>query len=274
MRNLFLLVFPAIIFITGCASPTAFVTPNKSETELFAADVVKEMTGRMEFHENSGFYYKFEYDDQNLYIHMATEDPAVQRKIVYFGFTVWTDRSGEQEKNQGFAFPLGMSVTRESSQGSGTGPIAAGLSSLLKRADEIELIRIYGNSVRNVKRRDSRIRVESKLEDGFLVYRAVVPYEVLEYRYDPAEGNGKMSIGFETGHFEPEPAQRRDTAPGMRNPGNGMGPRGGMPGQMPGGMQGRTMDRDHWVAQQSVMNSMTRPTRLWIDLEFVSVNNR
>lgn len=273
MRDLFLLIFSALLFMAGCASPTAVVTPRQAETGSITADPVTEMTGRMEFHENSGFYYKFEYDDQNLYIQMATSDPAVQRKIVYFGFTVWTDRTGEQKKSQGFRFPVVMTVPQESSRGSGPGPVAAGLNSSLEWADKIELIGIYGNSVRRVKRRDSRIRVVANFDDDVLIYKAVVPYQVLKHGYDPAEGAGKMSIGFETGHFEPEEVQKRETTPGMRNPGNGMRPRGGMPGTMQGGMQGRMIDRDQWAAQRSVMNAMSRPTRLWIDIEFLSDNN-
>jgi hypothetical protein len=45
-------------------------------------------------------------DDEYLYIHLSTADPELSMQIINFGFTVWLDPKGLQEKNLGIQFPV------------------------------------------------------------------------------------------------------------------------------------------------------------------------
>jgi hypothetical protein len=259
-----------MLLISGCSTPTAFVSPRSAEDRLFTT--VPGMTEKMEFHENSRLFYKFEYDEENLYLLLATSDETLKRKISYFGFTVWTDRTGSQSKDQGFRFPTGISIQPDS-PGSGRMPVQApvDIRSLLERANEIDLIGIYGSSVRTVKKRDSQIHTETRLIDSLLIYRAVVPFSLLKHGYSPLSEGGTMSLGFETGHFEASAPARRSRDYNGNGPG-GMQP-GGMSGRRPGYSTGRMNEREHFYAQRNEVSELSRPTRLWIDLAFQPEGN-
>jgi hypothetical protein len=262
----------AVMLISGCATPKAVVSPRSAEDRLVVNGFLPGMMETMEFHENSGLFYKFEYDKDNLYLLLATSDETLKRKISYFGFTVWTDKTGNQSKDQGFRFPTGI-TKKENPPGSGMMPVQApvDVKSLLERSDEIDLIGIYGNSVRTVKRRDSQIHTETRLIDSLLIYRAVVPFGLLKHGYSPVSGKGTMSIGFETGHLGASaPAGRSRDLSGNR-PG-GMQP-GGMSGRRPGYSTGRMNEWEHLSAQRNEVSELSRPTRLWINLEFKHGNN-
>jgi hypothetical protein len=45
-------------------------------------------------------------DDEYLYVHLSTMDPELSMQIINFGFTVWFDQQGVQEKNLGIQFPV------------------------------------------------------------------------------------------------------------------------------------------------------------------------
>ena len=267
MRNL-LFIFPVVmLFVFGCATPEAVVTSREVVDEFTIAGFSPGMTDRMEFHENSGFYYKLERDRDNLYLLLATSDLVLQRKIIYFGLTIWTDRTGNHNKNQGFRFP----VAGQARPLYLFGPEAqteTDFNILLNRAGEIDLIGIYGSSVRTVKRRDSRIRVDASIQDDFLVYKAVVPFGLLKHGFNPEADNGKMSLGIETGSLEASSQERRARDFDERRPGGGIRQPGGMTGRMPGQAPGRMPVSEQAPEQRSDMNLLSRPTRLWVDLSF------
>jgi hypothetical protein len=271
MKNFIAVLFTVLIITSGCTTPTAVVTQRQTTQNALAFAPGSGSEELLTHNERTGFAYAFEYDNNNMYIYMTTSDQDLQRKIVYFGLTVWIDRTGGNNKVQGFRFPLNanmpVTIRQEGSPGSRNTLSGPGLNSILSRADEIELIGIYGSSVRKVRKRDSRIRVNTEITDSILIYQAVIPYEVLEFGFNPLDGNETISIGFETGHFE-APSAGRSQIPydGGRQTG-GMGYPGGR--QMPGQYPGRMPERDQMAQRNSVFGNLTKPTRLWIDLEFL-----
>jgi hypothetical protein len=271
MRKFLIMLPIAVLFLSGCKTPTAIVNPRQAGDDMTIAGFGSGITERMEFHENSGFFYRFDYDKENLYLMVATSDRDLQRKIVYFGLAVWTDRTGGHNKNQGFRFPPEDNL-QNNLQVVAPAKSPDDLSSLLERTDKIELIGIYGNSVRTVKRRDSQIRIDAGFTDDMLIYRATVPFGLLEHGYDPA-GRGKMSIGLETGHFEAPSSARRAQDFDGRIPADRRRPHGGMSGRMPGQSPGMMTDRSQVGAQRAEAASLSRPSRLWIDLDFARTGN-
>ncbi len=270
MRIFFLLIFTIIIInITGCSTQTAFVARREMSKQAFPAEGMTVLLDQMGFHERTGFYYSFEYDNQNLHLLVATSDQNLQRKMIHFGFTVWIDREGEKNQEQGFRFPLGFSMA-DDLQGFrlpvfGTEMIVSSLNERLVIADEIDLIGIYGTSTRTVKMRDSRIRVRAEIIDSLLIYKALIPYELLQFGYNPLLSKAPVSIGLETGHFDQSSFGRRQVPYDGRRPGNGMAPTGGMQRQSPGMMSARgRMDQG-----PVNMGELARPTRLWLKLEFL-----
>lgn len=250
--------------------PVALVVPER-EPLVTEGKFAAGMKESMQYDEGSGFYYDFGYDTANLYLNLVVGDPDVIRKIAYFGFTVWIDRMGGKSQDQGFRFPTGIRIRQYQPEGQGGQAVSAGLhggdvSNLIEISEEIDLIGIYGTSVRRVKMRDSRIRVIAEVVDDILFYRAVIPYEVLGFGYDPLSAGSGISIGLETGHFEQPSASDLRRQPSRS--GDMMGRPGGMTGRYPGQYPGRIPDRGMLEQRSSEINSLSRPTRLWLALEF------
>ena len=264
MRKI-LCLFPLIMaFVVSCSTPQALVTGRETVDEISKQDSGTGIAGKMEFHENSGVLYKFERDKENLYLLFATSDPALQRKIAYFGLTIWIDRSGDRNKVQGFRFPV-YDAHRIPLPATRHGDVHSDISLLLRNAGDIELIGIYGSSSRTVKRRDSQIKVETFMQDDLLFYLAVVPFGVLKHRFDPT-GGSKMSVGFESGYLDNSSRERRPQEFDGRRQGGGMHNPGGI-GRSPGLMPGRVPGYEQDTEVRS-SGSLTRPTRLWMELVF------
>jgi len=268
MRGVFLVVSLFLMALNGCITPTAIVTEKQPGKTDFSEMMPDDLTGRMEYNEKSGFYYLFEYDNNNLYLTLAVKDQTLQRKIVNFGFTVWIDREGGDERKQGFRFPVGLPADMAFSelrrqQDEGTGLITGDMRSMLERADNIDLIGIYGTSVRRVKMRDSRIPVKAEFVSGILLYEAVVPFEALKFGYNPLDEGSTAGLGLETGFLERRSPSERETPPGVE-PGTGQ--------RYPGGMNGRTPRRmtDPRLTDtpSGEIEALTKPTELWIKLKF------
>jgi hypothetical protein len=266
MRKI-LWLFPVVLaFVAGCSTPRALVTGRETVDEISGQDFGAGIVEKMELHEKSGVLYKFESDKENLYLLFATSDPALQRKIAYFGLTVWIDRSGDRNKVQGFRFPVAEAY-RTPLLANLQGSAPPDITSLLRNAGDIELIGIYGSSPRTVKRRDSQVKVETFMQDDFLVYKAVVPYGVLKHRFHPADGDRKMSVGLESGYLDNSARERRPQEYDPRRQDGGMRNPGGMAGRMPGQVPGRVPGTEY-DTEMRLPGSLTRPTRLWIELEF------
>ncbi len=280
-----LILFSIVLTVLyACSTPTALVELRQEKPEPLKKVAAIGLPGNMVHDERSGFHYNFEYDRNNLYINLAAEDPNLVSKIAFFGLTVWIDREGDRNREQGFRFPMPARVTvapREEARtgqqpgrtGGGTQRTGAGTSGLstgylLDMAEYIELMGIYGTSTRKVNTRDSRIRVTASMVDNIFVYEAVVPYEMLGWGYNPLAAGGRMSIGLETGYYDPPSPSRQ--APAARRPDGGLGQPGRMPGQYPGRYPGQYPMPDQVRTGQRTgpLASLSRPSRLWVKLEF------
>ena len=261
MKVLFIVVSLSVLALAGCSTPKAIVTKKEAGKQTLTAEEKIVLTEHMDYHERTEFYYMLQYDKSNLYLTLATFNQNLQRKIGHFGFTVWIDKTGGKNREQGFRFPLGARMAGDyrersinlSMMGYRIGPINA----LLERADEIDLIGIYGTSTRTVRMRDSRIRVKAERIENMLIYEAVIPYELLRFGFNPLADIISMSIGLETGHFEPTSTSGGRTPSDVRRP-------GGMSGRVPG----RMPDRGLMNQRLENMGELSRPTRLWLELEF------
>lgn len=258
----------AAVAFAGCSSPKAVVTKKTAESHPFYTGTLDASLDGLIYNERTDLHYHIEYDDRNLYLTLATSNQDIQRKIGYFGFTVWVDRDGSRNENQGFRYPLSAwlpSVAGEDRiNASRMGLKGGSISALLEKSDEIELIGIYGSSSRTVKKRDSRIRVKAEIIDGILVYESVIPFEVLKHGFGNPDKKTVMSLGLETGYFRPPPPGRGQQSQDARRPTGGMRQPAGASGQMPG----RVPDRGLMNRGFENMETLSRPTRLWLELEF------
>jgi hypothetical protein len=273
MKNLITVLITAFIISAGCSAPAAVVTSRQSTQNARAFPAFIGIEEPLTLNERTGFAYTFGYDNNNIYLYITASDQELQSKIAFFGLTIWIDRTGGKNKIQGFRFPLNAYMpvinSREVRPGSRVELSEVNLNNMLKRADEIELIGIYGSSVRKVRKRDSRIRVNAEIKDSILIYQAVIPYEVLEFGFNPVDGNKTLSVGLETGHFEAPSAGRSQIPYDRGRQAGGMGYPGRGAGQMPGQYPGRMPEREQMTQRSSVFGNLSRPTRLWIDLEFL-----
>jgi hypothetical protein len=246
-----------LLVLTGCSVPKATVTPGQASAVKPLTDAA--LKEKMVYNERTGFGYAIEHDKDNLIIYLTAEDQNLQRKMAYFGFTVWIDRTGGKNREQGFRHPLGLNMDHYRPED---------IESALKLAGDVELIGIYGSSSRIVKMRDSRVRINTQIIDGLLFYRAVVPFELLRSGYDPVGSGSRLSIGLETGYLVTPRDGGRQMPQDGRMTGSGMGPRGGRPGAMMPGQGYRMPERGYMPAGRMETNELSKASSLWIDLEF------
>jgi hypothetical protein len=255
MKNYKIVTALFLLVLTGCAGiPKAIVIPGQTGIKTVSGDDLKEM---MVFNERTGFSYTFGYDKDNLFIYLMAEDAALQKKIAYHGFAVWIDRSGEKNREQGFRFPVGLNQDHYRPEN---------IESALGLAGTVELIGIYGSSSRKVKMRDSQVRVRAEIVDGLLLYRAVVPFELL--RFGTIEPGTLVKIGLETGFQAASRGEGRQIHQDGRMAGGGMGPRGRRPGDMMPGHTSRMPDRGYMHTPRIGTDELSKPSSLWIELEF------
>ncbi len=270
MKITFLILTLGFFVLSGCRTPTAFVSEREPDKMALSKKTTEDLITYMEFDEKSSFYYDFEYDNENLYLNIATKDLALKRKIVNFGFTVWIDREGGKEREQGFRHPVGVATPAEFREKMRRhepkeGHLLGDLRPALERADEIELIGIYGESVRKVKLRDTRIRIKTEIVEGVLFYEAKIPFDVLEIEYDPVSEKASIGIGLETGYLEQPSDPDREMPPGAEPGGRTRPPRG-----MPGGAPRQMPHPDLLRERSEEIEELRKPTELWIKLKFPS----
>ena len=196
------------------------------------------------------FYYHLSNDDNNLYIQLRFENPAVVRKVVGFGLTVWIDPNAKGKDELGIQYPQGRMKKLREQRASGQGisqnqhfrrdgnrmrsgsmnPAQQQQSqqARIERLNKMFIVNNFNGELKGFEKNGLQDRyfgagdihaLVQMNEKGVLVYEAVIPLKSIFK--DPKkylEKQHPFSIVFETGYFERDMTHMRP-AGGMRNGG-------------------------------------------------------
>jgi hypothetical protein len=132
-------------------------------------------------------------DDEYLYIHLSTTDPELSMQIINFGFTVWLDPQGLQEKNLGIQFPVIQMPPPPPKEGNP--PVGKELQRILdKRLKDIIIEHAETSQITKMGMEEAKskgINATIGVEPGLLSYE-------LQYPLHASDEQKKISICIET----------------------------------------------------------------------------
>jgi len=221
---------------------------------------------------NNAFYIGVFNDDRKYTIRLKIIDETVQKKMLFFGFTVWIDTTGKQKQKLGITF---QETIQKGEHPRGWGK---GFSSL--RANLVEKAKLAYPDFMGFKNSDS-IQTGVNIDDkGNLYYFISVPFDQYcsfckSLNYQKKE----FGIGVISGKLEMESKENSsngDEGEMVRGGIGGMG-RGGMSGGIgrggmgggigSGGMGGRGMYGQSQRGKSNKTDNLSVPLKEWIKVK-------
>jgi hypothetical protein len=188
------------------------------------------------------FSYNVCSDNNNIYIRMKTNDDVAKRKIAHFGLTIWMDANGKKKKKLGLRFPTGVEAKERTdllskSENERKDMNALQIKDFHKKMDhdmiqDLEVLELIGladdplTSTRSGITNGLKVAIASE-EDGTYMYEALIPFK--SFRLSKAS-IATLSIGFETGRFNPPTQTAKGGAASVPRGGPGQGGYGGYGG--------------------------------------------
>lgn len=189
-------------------------------------------------------FYLIGNDKLNLYVHLKSNNPTIQRQLMRTGLTVWIDTLAKKKKNVGLKFPVEnmgsfKALPQLAKNSAKEAPYIEEMKEkYIEKLYDIELIGFSGEGSREMIPSHSKfascsVNLNTKKD---ILYTFKVPFQSLGIDY----ASGKLlSISIESGalpeHRRPEGMSGRT---GGGRPGGMGGGRSGMGGGRPGGMGG------------------------------------
>jgi len=194
-----------------------------------------EWSDRDDFYEKNGFLVKMSNDSNFLYIRLKTADRYVVQKITRFGFTVWVDTTGSNNKQIGIKCPVrefghrGQSDQRRMMNPEEFGRNRTRNEKITMENEKVELSGFPSLPQKFTgKLTDSPVKIGIQITDTHeLIYEAVIPLKMLFLQRKNGLSQREVGIYAVTGYME-LPSGMGGGRPGMP----GMGP---VPGQFPPG---------------------------------------
>lgn len=90
----------------GCTNTIRQLSSNPQPEKPVIDAVLDDWEGKLEYDQDSHFFYGLTHDRENIYLALQVKHPAIQRKIMAFGMTVWIDTTGKREKAMGIRHPI------------------------------------------------------------------------------------------------------------------------------------------------------------------------
>ncbi|HKL38325.1 MAG TPA: hypothetical protein VJ876_05465 [Bacteroidales bacterium] len=102
----FVLLGLLLLVAGGCTNTIRRLSSTPQPEKPIVDAVLDDWEGKLEYDPKSHFFYGITHDRENIYLALQVKHPAVQRKIMAFGMTVWYDTTGRREKAQGIRYPV------------------------------------------------------------------------------------------------------------------------------------------------------------------------
>jgi hypothetical protein len=162
-------------------------------------------SGDYNFFKKGKLWYVLSNDNDNIYVDLKIEDPAVQNRILKEGLTVWINMDGKQVKKMGVRYPIGS----ENSGGRSRSGLQedklnrdGSLVTPLSLANTIELVGFTSEESRRFPSDNtSTFRGSVKFDNsGILHYLLIMPVVKLPMRNSKDnEGTMPFAMGIEYG---------------------------------------------------------------------------
>ncbi len=203
------------------------------------------------------FLYNICNDAENLYVRIKVADATTQRKIGLFGFTLWLDPSGKKKSKLGLKYPMGVHDKKDDElpvlpDNAKRGELER---NLLRDVEVLEFIGLADDPIVS-----SRLGLMNGLqiliaatEDAAYAYEVKIPFKAFRIKKSEVE---VLSIGFETGRFEPK--TKVQTANTGASP-NSLSARNS-------GMYGNSYYQQAFYGS-GAQSEMMKPTKLWVTVK-------
>jgi len=250
-----------------------------SEEELMSTALDREITvdgdagdweGILQFVEDGNMSYGLTNDSQSMYIVLVVGDREVRRQIIMSGLYLWFDPEGEESKQFGIRFPIGLQED------------IADMMPLLQEQDPGKLSESFDETVKEMlvigPHDQSWRRAPVGTVDGIETAAKADPNMlVLEFRV-PVSNDGQygygvgafpgdvIGLGVETPKIDVEEMREQMKAAG--------GGRGGMGGGKSGGMGGgRGGGRGGGGASGGQRQEIPDPIKVWTRVHLAAASN-
>lgn len=245
------------------------------EIKIDGAD--SEWTGVLTYLEKEKLAYSISNDSSAIYLCLVF-DREIQRQVNMFGFTIWLDATGKNQKNFGVRYPLGMiNFDREAMPD----PMQlredpeAMHEQIAQMRGEIEVIGPDKDD-RNRFAANSSFGIQAACTGApdTLICELKIPLQMAPGRPYAigAAPSQTLSLGFEMGEMNREQMRermgQRGGGLGGGRPGGGMPPGGGVPGggRRPGGMG----DSHPGGMPREGGMKMPKPFKIWLPLKLAA----
>lgn len=104
--RLFVLLGILVLVAEGCTNTIRRLSSNPQPEKPVIDAVLDDWEGKMEYDQKSHLFYGITHDRENIYLALQVKHPAIQRKIMAFGMTVWCDTTGKRKKTRGIRHPV------------------------------------------------------------------------------------------------------------------------------------------------------------------------
>lgn len=260
----------SLLFISmltqGCKETEMISQWKQQNIEIDGTDA--EWSGSYKFLEDEKAGISARNDSTYLYLIFKTIDNQTIQKIIGNGLTLWIDPSGEEGKNFGIHYPVGMMHWNKSRlyDPADWGTPDEREERLKEKSkimlNEMEIITSMERSQHNIAMNNPYgINLSLKDATGILIYEMKIPLAPPNnsmYDLNLSPGS-KINIGIETGEMDRQSMMdKRPSSGGM--PGGGRS--GGMMGK--GGGKGR--------GNPDAMKNMLEPIKFWISLTLSTGN--
>ncbi len=207
--------------------------------------------------------YRISNDNSTLTLRMATHEKSSIMKILRTGLTVYFDPSGKKKKTIAIKYPSeqkGQQLQKEKGQKQTENkrPGQIPLEEMIQKAPDLILYMNKDTTIHYSRLTNPPVNVKlSTIHEGELTYELTIPIQLIS-----SNGLDNISIGVESGSFDPLSAS---DSPQAGNGGRPSGGRGGSSGTRPGGGGGRTSGNGNPTSTEN--SKLLNPIKFWFQLK-------
>ncbi|MDA3954016.1 MAG: hypothetical protein PF485_10230 [Bacteroidales bacterium] len=257
--NIIIIAISSLLLFAGCSTYEA----SYEATPLNIDGSSSDWTTTLDSKDNNRFSYGISNDEKNLYIRININDQSIQKKLMLAGLTMWIDTTGKKKEYLCITCPIEKpfpKMDRNKKKQNKNVP-EWNPNQLL----EVEFFGFKKN-IENYFVVQNPYGVEVSIDqDDFksLYYEMKIPLNAIYSNYSDISPK-TLSIGLETGSLKSSTTESKPLGMNTGGGGSGKGSGGGGSRGSGGDGGGSKGGGNPGGKQNSSMNDLSTPTKVWI----------